>query len=81
MSSHTIPLVTAEHPLQAVTIFQSSTAQLTRAFTVNLKVRYLYLYVARSNHYLNLFNRAEVTSSRSLAYQAVSTQNRLESTA
>ncbi|KAI1792172.1 hypothetical protein LXA43DRAFT_364276 [Ganoderma leucocontextum] len=37
MSSKTISLNASEHPVKAVTIFQSSTAQLTRTFTVELK--------------------------------------------
>ncbi|KAI1792158.1 hypothetical protein LXA43DRAFT_1093971 [Ganoderma leucocontextum] len=37
MSSKTISLNAFEHPVKAVTIFQSSTAQLTRTFTVDLK--------------------------------------------
>ena len=38
MSSEIISLNATEHVLKAVTIFQSSTAQLTRTFTVDLKV-------------------------------------------
>ena len=38
MLSKTIPLNAPDHPIKAVTIFQSSTAQLTRTFFIDLKV-------------------------------------------
>ena len=37
MSSEIIPLDASAHPVKAVTIFQSSLAQLTRTFVVDLK--------------------------------------------
>ncbi|KAM5544768.1 hypothetical protein V8D89_001666, partial [Ganoderma adspersum] len=37
MLSKTIPLNAPDHPIKAVTIFQSSTAQLTRTFSIDLK--------------------------------------------
>ena len=43
MSIHTLTLKIAEHPVKSVTIFQSSTAELKRAFTVELKVSAVYV--------------------------------------
>ena len=42
-ASGTTSLNAAEHPVKSVTIFQSSTAQITRTFSVELKVRLIVL--------------------------------------
>ena len=42
VESNTIALVAADHPIKTATIFQSSTAEVTRDFTTSLKVCSLY---------------------------------------